>query len=84
MNKEQYLELRNGLYTEAENLINEGKLEESQAKMQEITELDNKYENEAKALANLNALKDNTRITNLSNLSNNNIKGTVIDTFGTD
>lgn len=84
MNKEQYLELRNGLYTEAENLINEGKLEESQTKMQEITELDNKYENEAKALANLNALKDNTRITNLSNLSNNNIKGTVIDTFGTD
>lgn len=84
MNKEQYLELRNGLYTEAENLINEGKLEESETKMQEITELDNKYENEAKALANLNALKDNTRITNLSNLSNNNIKGTVIDTFGTD
>ena len=84
MNKEQYLELRNGLYTEAENLINEGKLEESQTKMQEITELDNKYENEAKALANLNALKDNNRITNLVNLSNNNIKGTVIDTFGAD
>ena len=38
MNKEQYLELRNGLYTEAENLINEGKLEEGQAKMDEITD----------------------------------------------
>ena len=55
MNREQYLELRNGLYTEAESLINEGKIEEGQAKMQEITDLDNKFENEAKALANLNA-----------------------------
>ena len=25
MEKKQYLELRNGLYTEAENLINEGR-----------------------------------------------------------
>jgi HK97 family phage major capsid protein len=62
MNKEKYLELRNGLYTEAENLINEGKLQEGQSKMQEIQDLDNKFENEAKALANLNALRDNTKI----------------------
>ncbi|MVX62244.1 phage major capsid protein [Clostridium chromiireducens] len=82
MNKQEYLDLRNGLYTEAENLINEAKLEEGQAKMQEITDLDNKFENEGKALANLNALKDNSRITNLAVLSNNNAKGTVIDTFG--
>lgn len=65
MNKQEYLDLRNGLYTEAENLINEGKIEEGQTKMQEITDLDNKFENEGNALANLNALKDNTRITNL-------------------
>ena len=82
MNKEQYLELRNGLYTEAENLINEGKLEEGQAKMDEITDLDNKFENEAKALANLNALKDNVRVSNLNNLSNGTIAGTPIATFG--
>lgn len=65
MNKEKYLELRNGLYTEAENLINEGKLEDGKAKMQEITELDNKFENEATQLANLAALKDNTKISNI-------------------
>lgn len=63
MEKEKYLELRNGLYTEAENLINEGKIEEGQAKMQEITDLDNKFEKEAKAMANLAALKDNTKVT---------------------
>lgn len=64
MNKEKYLELRNGLYTEAESLINEGKLEEGKVKMQEITDLDNKFENEATQLANLAALKDNSKISN--------------------
>ena len=39
MEKEKYLEMRNGLYNEAEKLINEGKIEEGQAKMQEITDL---------------------------------------------
>lgn len=63
MNKEKYLELRNGLYTEAETLINEGKIEEGQAKMKEITDLDNKYETEATAMANLAAMKDNTKVT---------------------
>ena len=29
MNKEKYLEMRNGLYNEAKNLINEGKIEEA-------------------------------------------------------
>lgn len=82
MNKEQYLELRNGLYIEAENLINEGKLEEGEAKMNEITDLDNKFENEARALANLNALKDNVRVTNLNNLSNGLVAGSAIATFG--
>lgn len=63
MEKAKYLELRNGLYTEAENLINEGKLEDGQAKIKEITDLDNKYETEATAMANLAALKDNTKVT---------------------
>lgn len=71
MNKQEYLELRNGLYTTAENLINEGKFEEGEAKINEITDLDNKFESEAKALANLNALKDNFRVTDISALSNN-------------
>ena len=78
MNKEQYLQLRNGLYTEAENLINEGKLEEGKAKMQEITDLDNKFENEATALANLNALKDNVKISNAAPINKENKIGEVV------
>lgn len=78
MNKEQYLQLRNGLYTEAENLINEGKLEEGKAKMQEITDLDNKFENEATALANLNALKDKVRINNAAPINKENKIGEIV------
>lgn len=80
MNKQEYLDLRNGLYTEAENLINEGKIEDGKSKMQEITNLDNKFENEAKALANLNALKDNSKVTNLENLGVK-AEGKVIDSI---
>lgn len=78
MNKEQYLELRNGLYTEAEALINGGKLEEGQSKMQEITDLDNKFENESTALANLNALKDNAKISNAAPINKENKIGEVV------
>lgn len=80
MNKEQYLQLRNGLYNEAEGLINEGKIDEANAKMTEIKDLDNKYEQEAKAAANLNALKDNSKITNIANNSRNVAGATVLDT----
>ena len=79
MNKEQYLQLRNGLYNEAESFINEGKIEEANAKMTEIKDLDNKYEQEAKAAANLNALKDNSKITNIANNSRNVAGAVVLD-----
>ena len=49
MEREEYLQLRNGLYSEAEQLINEGKIEEGEVKMKEITDLDNRFDNEAKA-----------------------------------
>lgn len=77
MEKEKYLEMRNGLYNEAEKLINEGKIEEANNKMQEITNLDNKFEDEAKALANLNAMKDKAVISNLSN-SSVNVQGSKV------
>ena len=78
MNKEQYIQLRNGLYNEAEGLINEGKIEEANAKMTEITELDNKFEEEAKAEANLNALRNNAKVTDISNNSKQIAGATVI------
>lgn len=81
MEKKEYLNLRNGLYDSAQNLINEGKFEEATSKMNEITDLDNKFDNEAKAKANLNALKDSVKITNIANKSVN-VSGVVIDSMG--
>lgn len=78
MNREQYLELRNGLYNAAEGLIAEGKIEDANAKMTEITDLDNKFEEEAKAEANLNALKNNAKISNIANNSKTVTGATVI------
>lgn len=69
MNKQEYMELRNGLYSEAENLINAGSIEDANSKMKEIEDLDKRFENEAISLANLNALKDRTKITSIENNS---------------
>lgn len=69
MNKQEYMELRNGLYSEAENLINAGSIEDANSKMKEIEDLDKRFENEAISLANLNALKDKTKITSIDNNS---------------
>lgn len=81
MTKEQYLNDRNSLINEAEKLINEGKLNEAEVKTKAVEELDAKYENEARALANLNALRDNHKITDVSKLGTQH-SGKVIDTFG--
>ncbi len=58
MNKEQYAKLRKELMAEAETFLNEGDLEKSEAKMEEVKELDNKFEEIKLANANFNALKD--------------------------
>lgn len=69
MNKEQYLEQRNALMAEIENLINEGKIEEANVKMKEVEDLDNKWEEITKANANMNALKDKAKITDIEGKS---------------
>ena len=69
MNKEQYLAQRKALLDEAEALINEGKVEESNAKMKEIEALDNQWEETKLANANMEALKDKTKVTDLENKS---------------
>lgn len=76
--KDKYLKQRNELIEKGQNLINEGKFDEFNSIKDEIEKLDQDFENAAKVQANLNALKDNAKITNLSNLSNN-IKGTVFE-----
>lgn len=69
MTKEQYLKLRNEMMEAVEKLIAESKLDESTAKMKEIEELDNKWENTKLVNANLAALKDNSKVTDLENKS---------------
>ncbi len=66
MNKEKYLNKRKQLMTEAENMIDEGQVAEAEAKMKEVEELDTTFENAAKAQANLNALRGNSVVTDIS------------------
>ena len=79
MNKEKYLEQRNTLLKEIENLIEEGKTEDADAKMKEVEALDEKWENTKKATANLTALKGSTKVTDIENKSVTVEGGTVVD-----
>lgn len=56
MTMETYKEQRAALLNEAQTLIDSGKLEEAAAKAQAVKDLDAKYEEEAAARANLDAL----------------------------
>lgn len=66
MTKEKYLNDRKALLDQAQALIDEGKMEEFEAKKKEVEDLDAKFENEAKAAANLRALADKAVVTDLS------------------
>ena len=79
MNKEQYSEQRKALLDEAEVMIGEGKTEEANAKMKEIEELDNKWEETKLANANMEALKGKTTATDLTDKSIDLNGGKVVD-----
>jgi len=65
--KEKYLADRKVLMDEAQTLINEGKLDEFEAKSKEIEALDARFEDACKAQANLTALLDKTKIVDIQN-----------------
>lgn len=71
MNKEKYIEQRNSLMEEAQALINDGNFKEFNDKKTEIESLDNSFEEATRLQANLNALKDNSNVANIANMSNN-------------
>lgn len=64
MNKKKYLAMREQLMNEAQQLINEGKPEEAQEKMQEVMALDEKWDAMAQAQANMNALNAEPKFLN--------------------
>lgn len=66
MRKDEYLAKREAMYNEANELINSGKVEEANAKMEEMKNLDTQFENEAKAEASLKALGAAPQLVNLS------------------
>lgn len=78
MTIEQYNEQRQALLNAIEGHINEGDLEASAAKMKEVEDLDNKWEQVKLANANLNALKDNNKVTNIQNKGVAVLNGTII------
>ena len=61
MNRKQYETMRNQLMNEAQTLINDGKAEEAEAKMNEVKELDDKWDKIAQAQANFNALNNDPK-----------------------
>lgn len=67
MNQEQYNKSRNEMMAAVEGFMAEGKLEESNAKMKEIEDLDNKWDATKLANANLSALKDKNKVTDIAN-----------------
>lgn len=72
MNKKKYLEMRAAMLEEAQNLINQGKIEEAAAKRKEIEKLDADFEQASKEQANLDALnKENDKVSDMKNLSVN-------------
>lgn len=73
-NYQEYMELRNEMIEEANNLLNEGNIEASNAKQEEIKQLDNDWDEFAKAQANLNALNNVKPPVNV-------LRNGVVDTF---
>ena len=53
MNKKQYEAMRKALMDEAQNLLNNGDAEGAEKKMDEVKDLDNKWDAIAQAQANL-------------------------------
>lgn len=65
MNKKQYEKMRNELFATAQALVNEGKVDEANAKMEEIRKLDEKWDAIAQVQANLNAMNNDQRPMNV-------------------
>lgn len=84
MNKEKYLADRKALMDEAQSLINEGKLDDFEAKRTEIEALDEKYENACKAQANLRALDERAVVAQLEQRGNVTSGGKVVERIGTE
>lgn len=69
MNYQEYLKKRKEMMDEVQSLINSGKFEEADAKMNEVTALDERWDAQAKADANMRALEGRQRKVNVQALT---------------
>lgn len=69
MRREEYVAKREAMKNEAQELINAGKVDEANAKIDAVEKLDEQFSNEAKTEANLKALGDIPQVVNLSGAS---------------
>lgn len=81
MNYEQYLAQRNEMMNMVQALINEGKLDEANEKMKDVTVLDEKWDAIAEAQANMNALSGEQRAINIQELTGSAVNGEVTAAF---
>ena len=77
MGRKEYLEKRQAMLNEAKQLINSGKIDEGNKKMEEIKALDERFEAEAKANAALEAMENVPQGMNLQNLTDARAEGGV-------
>lgn len=83
MNKEKYLATRKALEDEAQTLIDAGKIDEAEAKMNEIKELDESFEAHAKAAAALKAMSGTPAGMNIQSITDANASLTPTTAAGT-
>lgn len=69
MTYNEYTESRKNLITEANSLIDEGKLDEANKKMEEVKALDEEWDKTAEAMANARALEGGKRAYNIQELN---------------
>lgn len=82
MNYQEYVNKRQELMDSAQGLISEGKFDEADAKLNEVKALDERWDAQAKAEANMKALAGEQRVHNVQNytgLSSQGAAATVID-----
>lgn len=65
-NHQDYLAYRKGMLNEAEDLLNEGKMEEYKAKVEDVKTLDAEYEGFKENIANIEAMRNTAQAPGLS------------------
>ena len=82
MNFKEYQEKRNALMAEVKEFLDKSNAKEADKKMEEVKELDNKWEEIKLAQANFNALNDDPKGLDITNLAGDKgVDGVVVDTL---